>query len=47
MTDWGRSESFVPILFIGILAMLGVYYPRLWGLGLIAGVLLLALYEFR
>lgn len=44
MTDLGRGEILGPFLLIAALTWLGTISPRLWGFGLTAGVLLLALY---
>lgn len=47
MIDLGRGESLASFLLIGTLAMIGVYFPRMWGFGLTAGLLLIAFYEAR
>lgn len=41
--DLGRAEMLAPFLCIAVLAVLGAYRPRLWPLGIFAGVLMLVL----
>lgn len=47
MLDSGRGAILGPLLCIAGLCWLGVTFPRLWFLGIAAGLMLLTLYEVQ
>lgn len=43
MMDTGRLETVAPFLLVGLLAMWAAYDARKWGLGILAGFLMILL----